>query len=70
MFVGRTIDLFTAYRQAKGPAELHVFQMGAHGFGKKGGGADHFIDRLEEWLAVNNLLSQSAQPAPAPDRPD
>ena len=27
--VGRTVDLFTAYRKAKGPAELHVFQMGA-----------------------------------------
>ncbi|MGE3818855.1 MAG: alpha/beta hydrolase, partial [Isosphaeraceae bacterium] len=58
MAVGRTIDLFNAYRQAKGPAELHVFQMGAHGFVKKGGGADRFMDRLEEWLAVNKLLSR------------
>jgi hypothetical protein len=57
MAVGRTIDLFTAYRKAKGQAELHVFQMGAHGFLKKGGGADRFMDRLEEWLAVNKLLS-------------
>jgi hypothetical protein len=23
---------------------------------KKGGGADHFMDRLTEWLRVNNLL--------------
>ncbi|QEH31662.1 Acetylxylan esterase precursor [Aquisphaera giovannonii] len=53
---GRTVDLFTAYRKAKGPAELHVFQMGAHGFANKGGGADHFMDRLEEWLRVNELL--------------
>ena len=50
MAVGRTVDLFTAYRKGKGPAELHVFQMGAHGFVNKGGGADHFMDRLEEWL--------------------
>jgi acetyl esterase/lipase len=56
MAVGRTIDLFKAYRQAKGPAELHVFQIGAHGFVNKGGGADRFMDRLEEWLAVNKLL--------------
>jgi acetyl esterase/lipase len=56
--VGRTVDLFTAYRKAKGPAELHVFQMGAHGFVNKGGGADRFMDRLEEWLRANKLLSK------------
>ena len=56
MAVGRTIDLFTEYRKANGPAELHVFQMGAHGFVNKGGGADHFMDRLEEWLRVNQFL--------------
>ena len=59
--VGRTVDLFTAYRKAKGPAELHVFQMGAHGFVNKGGGADHFMDRLEEWLRANKLLSKPAE---------
>jgi acetyl esterase/lipase len=58
MAVGRSIDLFNAYRKAKGPAELHVFQMGAHGFVNKGGGADRFMDRLEEWLAVNKLLAR------------
>ena len=42
----------------KGQAELHVFQSGAHGFVNKGGGADHFMDRLEEWLRVNKLLSK------------
>jgi acetyl esterase/lipase len=60
--VGRTVDLFTAYRKAKGPAELHVFQMGAHGFVNKGGGADHFMDRLEEWLQANKLLTKSETP--------
>jgi acetyl esterase/lipase len=59
MAVGRTVDLFTAYRKARGPAELHVFQMGAHGFVRKGGGADHFMDRLEEWLGANKLLAKS-----------
>lgn len=57
MSVGRTIDLFNAYRKGKGAAELHVFQMGAHGFVNKGGGADRFMDRLEEWLRVNKLLA-------------
>jgi acetyl esterase/lipase len=60
--VDRTVDLFTAYRKAKGPAELHVFQMGAHGFVNKGGGADHFMDRLEEWLRANKLLAKSETP--------
>jgi dienelactone hydrolase len=56
--VTRTVDLFTAYHKGKGLAELHVFQMGGHGFVNKGGGADHYLDRLEEWLAVNKLLSK------------
>ena len=61
----RTVELFTAYRKGRGPAELHVFQIGAHGFLNKGGGADHFMDRLEEWLGANKLLSRSADRAPA-----
>ncbi len=56
---GRTVEQFTAYRQGKGPAELHVFQMGAHGFRNKGGGADHFMDRLGEWLGANKLLGEA-----------
>jgi hypothetical protein len=34
--------------------------MGAHGFVNKGGGADHYLDRLEEWLATNKLLTKPA----------
>jgi acetyl esterase/lipase len=52
-----SIDLFGAWRKAGRPAELHVFQTGQHGFGKKGGGADHYLDRLEEWLKVNGWLT-------------
>jgi dienelactone hydrolase len=57
-FVSQTVDLFTAYRKAKGLAGLHVFQTGAHGFVNKGGVADHFMDRLEGWLRVNELLAK------------
>jgi acetyl esterase/lipase len=53
-----SIDLFSAWRKANVPVELHVFQTGRHGFGKKGGGADHYLDRLEEWLKVNGLCSR------------
>ncbi len=53
-----SLDLFSAWRKANVPVELHIFQTGRHGFGKKGGGADHYLDRLEEWLKVNGLLSK------------
>jgi acetyl esterase/lipase len=51
-----SLDLFSAWRKANIPVELHVFQTGRHGFGKKGGGADHFMDRVEEWLKVNGWV--------------
>ena len=60
MAVARSIKLFTLYRKQKGQTELHVFQMGAHGFVNKGGGADHYLDRLEEWLTTNTLLTKPA----------
>lgn len=53
-----SIDLFGAWKKAGLPAELHVFQTGQHGFGKKGGGADHYLDRLQEWLKVNGWLTK------------
>jgi dienelactone hydrolase len=53
-----SIDLFGAWRKAGLPAELHVFQTGGHGFGKKGEGADHYLDRVEEWLKLNGWLTK------------
>ncbi len=50
-----SLDLFSAWRKANIPVELHVFQTGRHGFVNKGGGADHYLDRLEEWLKVNGF---------------
>lgn len=55
-----SLDLFTAWRKAGLPAELHVFQAGQHGFVKRGGGADHYLDRVEEWLKVNGWLAKAA----------
>jgi len=56
-----SVSLFSAWRIAGLPAELHVFQTGGHGFAKKGGGADRYLDRLEEWLKVNGWLSKPAK---------
>lgn len=58
--VERSIELFSFYRKEKGQAEIHIFQMGGHGFVNKGGGADHYLDRLEEWLTTNKLLAKPA----------
>jgi len=55
-----SVEMFSAWRKAGLPVELHVFQTGAHGFGKKGGSADHYLDRLEEWLKVNGWLTKAA----------
>ena len=52
------IDLFGAWRKAGLAAELHVFQTGRHGFGTKGGGADHYLDRIEECLKLNGWLTK------------
>ena len=56
-----SLDLFGAWRKAGLAAELHVFQTGQHGFGKKGGGADHYLDRVEEWLKLNGWLTKAAK---------
>jgi acetyl esterase/lipase len=56
-----SIDLFGAWRKAGVPVELHVFQTGQHGFGKKGGGADYYLDRVEEWLKLNGWLTKGSK---------
>jgi acetyl esterase/lipase len=53
-----SLDLFAAWRKANIPVELHIFQTGAHGFVKKGGGADHYLERLDEWLKLNGWSSK------------
>ena len=53
-----SVDLFLAWRKAGLPAELHAFQTGGHGFAKQGGGADRYLDRVEEWLKLNGWLTK------------
>lgn len=55
-----SLNLFSAWRKARVPVELHIFQIGQHGFLKKGGGADHFMDRFVEWMQVNGWLTKAA----------
>jgi acetyl esterase/lipase len=60
----RSLEMFDAWQRAHIPAELHIFQTGRHGFRKRGGGADHFMDRLEEWLKLNGYLTRAGEPTP------
>jgi dienelactone hydrolase len=55
-----SMDMFSAWRKANVPVELHIFQTGRHGFRTKGGGGDHFMDRVEEWMKVNGWLNNTA----------
>jgi acetyl esterase/lipase len=52
-----SLALYKAWRAAKRPAELHIFQTGGHGFLVPGGGGDHVLDRLEEWMRTNGWLT-------------
>jgi len=52
------VQLFTAWRQAGAPAELHVYEHGGHGFGvkPKGTTSDHWFDELTWWLQSRWLM--------------
>ena len=54
----KSIELFVAWKEAGALAEIHIFQTGRHGFVEKGGGADHFMDRLQEWMKLNGWLNK------------
>jgi acetyl esterase/lipase len=54
----RSVELFAEWKKAGFLAELHIFQAGKHGFRETGGGADHYLDRLQEWMKVNGWLSK------------
>ena len=59
--LGNTVGsmrLFNSWRSADRPAELHIFQTGGHGFLKRGGGGDHVIERLIDWMRSNGLLTR------------
>ena len=54
----RSMDMFVAWKKAGYLAELHIFQAGKHGFVEKGGGADHYMDRVQQWMKVNGWLNK------------
>ena len=50
--------LFSAWRAAEEPVELHIYTKGGHGFGmrKQGLPSDHWIERFADWLEEEGLL--------------
>jgi acetyl esterase/lipase len=56
--IENSIIFFNALRQARVPAELHVYEKGAHGFGFSTGlgPASGWPDRLEDWMRSHGWL--------------
>jgi len=54
----RSIRLYTAWKEAGIPAELHIYTSGGHGFGmrRKNLPVDTWIERLRDWLGAQGLL--------------
>jgi acetyl esterase/lipase len=59
MGVGVSLPLYSAWRDAGHPVELHLYAQGGHGFGmrKQGLPTDHWIDRFYEWLQAQGFLA-------------
>jgi acetyl esterase/lipase len=55
---GATVALYSAWRAAARPAELHVYARGNHGFGmhKQGMPVDTWIERLGDWLQDQKFI--------------
>ncbi len=60
MAVRNGLPLYTKWREAGHPVELHVFAQGGHGFGmlKNNLPSDHWIDLFGNWLGSQGLLER------------
>jgi acetyl esterase/lipase len=56
---GPSLALYTAWRAAGKPAELHVYAAGGHGFGmtKRDHPVDSWIERLGDWMQDKGLIA-------------
>ncbi len=59
MGAGASLPLYSAWRDAGHPVELHLYAQGGHGFGMKKQGlpSDHWIERFGEWLQAQGFLA-------------
>lgn len=58
--IGNTIRLYTAWKSANIPVEMHVYARGGHGFGmrKQNLPSDTWYERFRDWLASQSLLKK------------
>ena len=56
--------LYSQWKAANRPAELHIYEKGGHGFGMtpKGLPADRWIERFGDWLGQRGLIKPGAAP--------
>ena len=56
-----TVALYSAWRAAARPAELHVYERGNHGFGmhRQGMPVDTWIERLGDWLQDQKFIRRA-----------
>jgi acetyl esterase/lipase len=53
-----SLCIYSAWKEAGHPVEMHSYAVGGHGFGmrKQGLPCDSWIDRLGDWLHMQGLL--------------
>lgn len=62
LFPGMGFPIAAAWREAKRPVELHVYQTGGHGFGLGRAGTTNamMLEQFVAWLAMQGFLSPKA----------
>ncbi len=59
------IFYYMALKQAKIPAEMHIYAAGAHGFGMHPGNnpVNHWTQRCEEWMRTQGIIPKDSSAA-------
>jgi acetyl esterase/lipase len=62
--VQNSVQFYLALRNAKVPAEMHIYETGPHGFGllPGHGPTSEWPKRAEEWLAARKIIAPTNQP--------
>jgi len=62
--VKNSVYMYLALKNAKIPAEMHIYSEGGHGFGMNPGKGPHttWTKRVEDWLDAQHVLALCEQP--------
>jgi acetyl esterase/lipase len=66
-----SVRLYSEWRTASRPVELHIYETGGHGFGMtpRNVPADHWIERFGDWLGQRGLIQPDPTSTPATTNP-